>query len=80
MTLRFLGQEFESLADLQKAYPKYGTPDTVPFIRAGASTPHEVEVAAWLKRNRRKVKPKLSPLRVKKQPSVARKLARRKAA
>lgn len=77
MNLIFLGQEFATPADLQKAYPKYGTPDTVPFIRAGASTPHEVEVAAWLKRNRRK--PKLAPLRVKKQPGVARKPKRRAA-
>ena len=65
MKLKFLGQEFETVTDLQRAYPKYATPDVVPLIRAGASTPHEVEVAAWKKRNR-KAKPKQAPMQVKK--------------
>ncbi len=65
MKLKFMGQEFDTPSDLAKAFPRYGTPDVVPLIRAGASTPHEVEVAAWKKRNRGKAKPKQAPLRVK---------------
>lgn len=74
MKLKFLGREFETTEDLRRAYPKYATPDVVPLIRAGASTPHEVELAAWKKRNRGK-KPKQAPLRVKTGKATRRKAA-----
>lgn len=52
MTLKFMGQEFATLDALQRTFPAYAGVDAVRAIRAGATTPMEVETASWRDRNR----------------------------
>lgn len=50
MTLKFLGQEFETVDALRAVYPAFSGQGPVRAIRAGADTPLAVEQYCW-KRN-----------------------------
>lgn len=52
MSLTFLGHTFEEAQDFQRAYPKFAS--YVREVRAGADTPHKLEVAVYEKRKRAK--------------------------
>lgn len=47
MTLKFMGQEFDTKDALMKAFPAFSGVDAIRAIRAGATTPMEVEIASW---------------------------------
>lgn len=47
MTLQFMGETFEAVEQLRKVYPAFCGNDAVRAIRAGAMTPHEVEVYVY---------------------------------
>lgn len=47
MTLQFMGETFEAVEQLRKAYPAFCGNDAIRAIRAGATTPHEVEVYVY---------------------------------
>lgn len=47
MTLQFMGEAFEAVEQLRKVYPAFCGNDAIRAIRAGATTPHEVEVYVY---------------------------------
>ena len=52
LPVTFMGQTFESEADLHRAYPAYS--QYVHLIRKGADTPHKVEMALFARAPRAK--------------------------
>jgi hypothetical protein len=47
MSLNFMGETFEAVEQLRKVYPAFCGNDAIRAIRAGAATPHEVEVYVY---------------------------------
>lgn len=47
MSLNFMGETFEAVEQLRKVYPAFCGNDAIRAIRAGAMTPHEVEVYVY---------------------------------
>lgn len=50
--MKFMGQEFENREQLVKAFPAFRGDDAWRAIKAGATTPMEVEVHSWRHRNK----------------------------
>lgn len=46
-TLKFMGEEFENVERLTKAYPAFAGADALRAIRAGCTTVMEVETYCW---------------------------------
>jgi hypothetical protein len=81
MTLKFMGQEFDTQDALMKAFPAFGGADALRAIRAGATTPMEVEVLSW--KTRRQFSFKQKPMKVKSpraKAAIAKHAARRRKA
>lgn len=50
--MKFMGQEIENRDHLMRVFPASGGDDAWRAIKAGATTPMEVEVHAWNWKNR----------------------------
>lgn len=80
--LVFMGQEFVDVAALRREFPAFCGDDAVRAIRAGATTPLEVEISCWRHRNAGYVKARAAAQRdpLKKSRGRYAKPKRRKAA
>ena len=47
MTMHFMGETFEGVEQLRRFYPAYCGNDAIRAIRAGAKTPHDVEMYVY---------------------------------
>jgi hypothetical protein len=82
-TLKFMGEEFEDVAALRRAYPAFAGDDAVRAIRAGCQTVMEVEAFCWKHRNGWMAKVRSGARALSKTPALKRKASskkRRKAA
>lgn len=50
--MKFMGQKIENRDQLMKAFPAFRGDDAWRAIKAGATTPMEVEIHAWNWKNR----------------------------
>lgn len=82
-TLKFMGEEFEDVLALRKAYPAFAGDDAIRAIRAGCTTVMEVETYCWRYRNGWMAKVRSGARALSKTPALKRKARakkRRKAA
>lgn len=82
-TLKFMGEEFEDVLALRKAYPAFAGDDAIRAIRAGCQTVMEVETFCWRHRNGWMAKVRAGARALSKTPTLTRKARpkkRRKAA
>lgn len=54
--LRFMDQDFATVEDLRRAYPAFAGDDAIRAMRAGCTTPMEVEKFCWRRKNEGYVK------------------------
>ena len=82
-TLKFMGEEFEDVLALRKAYPAFAGDDAIRAIKAGCKTVMEVETFCWRHRNGWMAKVRSGARALSKTPALKRKARakkRRKAA
>ena len=77
-TLKFMGEEFEDVLALRKAYPAFAGDDAIRAIRAGCKTVMEVETFCWKYRNGWMAKVRSGARALSKTPALKRKARGRK--
>ena len=77
-TLKFMGEEFEDVLALRKAYPAFAGDDAIRAIRAGCKTVMEVETFCWKYRNGWMAKGRSGARALSKTPALKRKARGRK--